>query len=139
MQRFAEMGGVRKIQDRMVKQHHVFFILSNENARWWMIISLVDHSVSYPLPELRLCGPEFFTVATNNPRGSFLLLFLLHSRTQGSPLCCKERLDTLVLMAFRLVRQRAPMPYPRDGESSKGGRSVCQFKSTSHSHLLFFY
>ena len=75
------MVGIGKIQNSMVKQNHVFLILSNESTRCWMIISLVDYSVSYPLPELGLCGPEFFTVATDNPRRSLLFLLLIF-RTQ---------------------------------------------------------
>ncbi len=78
------MDRIGKIQNSMVKQDHVFFILSNQNTRCWMIVSLVDDSVSYPLPELGLGGPEFFAVATNDPRCSLLFL-LLNFRAQVFP------------------------------------------------------
>ena len=70
-----------KIQDSMVKQDHVFLVLSNKITGCWMMFGLGHYSVSYPLPELGLCGPEFFTVAANNARRS-LLLFLLLFRSQ---------------------------------------------------------
>jgi hypothetical protein len=89
------MVRIGKIQDSMAKQDHIFLILSSENTRCRVIIGLSDYSVSYPLPELGLCGPEFFAVPANNAR-CILLLLLLLLRTQGSPLSVEKAIDYVV-------------------------------------------
>ena len=55
-----------------------------------MVLSLDDHSVADPLPELGLCGPELTAILANYSGCSFfpsnLLLLLAHKLLLDTPL-----------------------------------------------------
>ena len=65
-----------QIQNGITYQDHEFLVFTEESAGEWAVRGLNDHTVTYPLPELLLRGPEFLPI-TANDNCSFLLLGLL--------------------------------------------------------------
>jgi hypothetical protein len=66
-----------QIKDGVAQKHHEFFMLSVESTRQGLVSRFHDNTVSYPLPELGLRGPEFSPVTADHERGLSLLLFFL--------------------------------------------------------------
>jgi hypothetical protein len=70
------MVRVSEIEHSVTEHNHQFFMLSHESSSKWIIVQFHDHTVSRPLPKLRLRSPELFTITTNY-QGRALLLSLL--------------------------------------------------------------
>ena len=70
------MVGMGQVKDGITQKNHQFFMISLECSGKRAVVGFHYHAVTHPLPELRLGGPKFFTVAANNQRGLFLSLLL---------------------------------------------------------------
>ncbi len=67
-----------QIQYRIAQYHHQLLVLAAETAGQRLITDFSNHSLPYPLPELRLGCPELLLVLTDYKGGvlfSFLLVF----------------------------------------------------------------
>ena len=67
-----------QIQYRIAQYHHQLFVLPAETAGQRLITDFSNHSLPYPLPELRLGGPELLLILTDYKGGilfSSLLVF----------------------------------------------------------------
>lgn len=95
------MVRVGEIKHRVTEHDHKFFMLSQESSGKWIVVQFHDHTVSSPLPELRLSGPELFTIPADYECGAlllslqFVLLFLFLDHLcrysfglRDSPLAC---------------------------------------------------
>lgn len=69
------MDWMSEIQDSITEHNHQLFMFAHKCASQGLFLGFYYNPFSYPLPELCLCGPEFFSVATNQT-GGFFLLFL---------------------------------------------------------------
>lgn len=78
-----------QIQYRIAQYHHQLFVFAAETTGQRLITDFSDHSLPYPLPELRLGGPELLLIRTDYKGGvlfSFLLVFgrFEHGRIKAS-------------------------------------------------------
>ncbi len=60
-------------------------MLATKLAGQWFLPDLCDDTFSDPLPELRLCSPELFSVAANHQRCFLPLLPLRFNKSQSLP------------------------------------------------------
>src|SRR5205807_578997 len=75
-----------EIEHGIADQHRHLVMFATKCARKRLVLSLHNYAFPHPLPELFLCGPELFAIATNDQRRFLFLLllfFLSHFRTTG--------------------------------------------------------
>ena len=72
----ANMIGVSKIQHGITQYNHQLLVLSSELASQRTISRLCHYTLSDPLPELGLRGPELLAIAADHKRSLLLFLFL---------------------------------------------------------------
>ena len=65
-----------QVEYRIADQDHQLLMVAKELARKRLVMGLGDYAVSDPLPELFLGSPELLSVAADNQRCLFFLLFL---------------------------------------------------------------
>ena len=76
------MVGMGQAQYGVAQHHHQLFIFAAETAGQRLIANFLNYPLPYPLPELRLGGPELFLILTDYKGGIFLSLLLVFGSFQ---------------------------------------------------------
>lgn len=71
------MVGVRQVQYGITEHHHQLFVLATERTGQWLVGDFSNYPRPYPLPELRLSGPELLLVILTDDQGVILFSLLL--------------------------------------------------------------
>ena len=65
-QRLAHMVWMGQVEHGVTQEHHQLFVFPVERAGKRIILRFGDNPFPCPLPKLRLRGPKFLAVATND-------------------------------------------------------------------------
>src|SRR5258705_9479605 len=76
-QRFPHVIRMGQVQYGVTQKHQQLFVIASEYSSQRLLASLDHDSFANPLPELRLCGPKLFPIATNDKCRLFLSPLLL--------------------------------------------------------------
>lgn len=58
----SQMVGICQVQYRITQYDRGFFVIPHKLSREWIVVRLHHDAFADPLPELRLSGPELFSI-----------------------------------------------------------------------------